>query len=153
MTDEESKSLTTAESAPDNQLPTEKTINLSQIQELDASGLTEKQIQELQLQHISGMIDIRKKAEELKVDVAALDALLGSFNDQTGKATEMGAHATMTHTQDSSTGRTEIVIGNTDQAGKGKVSRSAAGEKDIKLWVISILAVTAIIIAVVLAGK
>ena len=53
----------------------ETSIDLRQGHILDTSGLTESQIQELKVQYASGMIDIRKKAEDLKVDVGALDAL------------------------------------------------------------------------------
>ena len=128
-------------------------MNLTQNQVLDLSHLTDDQIQELKIQYNSGMIDIQKKAAELKVDVAALDATLGSFTDQTARATAVGAHATITHTQTNSAGRTEVVIGNTDKAASGKISRSAAGGKDITLWVVGIVAITAIVIAMVLAGN
>ena len=134
MTQEETKSLTTTEEQASSDIPADKAINLTQNQILDMAGLTESQIQELRLQYTSGMIDIQKKAAELKVDVVALDALLVSFNDQTAKSTEAGAHTTITHTQTSSVGRTEVVIGNTDKAANGKISRSAVGEKDIVLW-------------------
>ena len=152
MTNDDSKSLTTTENRAESHLPAAKTINLSQNQVLDLSHLTESQIQELKIQYVSGMIDIQKKAAELKVDVGALDAALGSFTDQTAKATAVGAHTTITHSQTSSAGRTEVVVGNTDKAASGKISRSAAGGNDITLWVVGILAITAIIIAVVLAN-
>ena len=153
MTNDDSKALTTTENRAESHLPAEKTIILSQNQVLDLSHLTESQIQELKMQHASGIIDIQKKAAELNVDVGALDLALGSFTDQTAKATEAGAHTTITHTQTSSVGRTEVVIGNTDKAASGKISRSAAGGNDIKLWVVGILAITAIIIAVVLVNR
>ena len=152
MSDDDPRSLRTTENQAESHLPAEKTINLSQTQVLDLSELTESQIQELKVQYASGMIDIHKKAAELKVDVGALDAALGSFTDQTAKATAVGAHTTITHTQTSSVGRTEVVVGNTDKAASGKISRSAAGGKDITLWVVGILAITAIIVAVVLAN-
>ena len=131
----------------------ETSIDLRQGHILDTSGLTESQIQELKVQYASGMIDIRKKAEDLKVDVGALDALLRSFNEQTARAAEVGAHTTITHTQTTEVGRTEVVVGNTNKAASGKLSSSAKGERDIKLPVIIILAITAIIIAVALGVR
>ena len=134
-------------------VPRETSIDLGQGHVLDGSGLTENQLQELKAQYISGRIDIHKKAGELKVDVEALDALLSSFNEQTARATEASSHTTITHTQTTAVGRTEVVVGNTDRAARGKLSSSAKGETDIKLPVIIILAVTAIIIAIVLGVR
>ena len=149
MAVEKPRSPKNTEDTTGNNLPT-KTINLAHNQVLDLSDLTETQIQELKIQYNSGMIDIQKKAAELQVEVGALDAVLRSMNDQAAKATEAGTHATITHTQTSTAGRTEVVIGNTDKAASGKISRSAAGQKDIKLWIIGILAITGIIIAMVI---
>ena len=134
-------------------LQRDTTIDLGQGQVLDGSGLTESQIQELKAEFIRGRIDIQKKAGELRVDVEALDALLSSFNDQTARATDASTHTTITHTQTTAVGRTEVVVGNTDRAAKAKLSSSAKGETDIKLPVIIILAVTAIVIAIVLGVR
>ena len=49
-------------------------------------------------QHAGGLIDVQRKAQEMKVDVAALDATLQSITDQTAKATQVGSHITTTHT-------------------------------------------------------
>jgi hypothetical protein len=86
------------------------------------------------------------------VEIGALDAALGSFTDQTQRATNAGASATITHTQTSSLGRTEVVIGNTEKAASGKVSRSAAGEDNKTIMIVAIAAVTAVIVAVVAFG-
>lgn len=72
--------------SPSN-LPAEKSISLDQRALLDLSGLPDEAISELKKAHASGMIELRKKAEELKIDVAALDATLETFTQQTGKAT------------------------------------------------------------------
>ena len=90
-------------------------LNLSNSTTLDLKGLSEEQIAELRQQHASGMIDLHKKAAELKVDVDALDASLSTFNTQTAKATNDGTSATITHVQTSSAGRTEVMIGNTEK--------------------------------------
>jgi hypothetical protein len=154
MADEESRALQTSDSTSGENVPAEASIKLKSIEALDLSGLSTSEIAELKQQHASGMIDIQKKAEELKVDVAALDATLGSFTDQVGKATQAETSATITHTQTSTVGRTEVVIGNTDRAATGKVSRSARGEQDKTLWIIGIVAVVAIALAVIfVVGK
>ena len=115
----------------------ELTIKLNEKNELDLSGLGETEIAELKRQYLTGMIDVKKKAEDLQVEIGALDAALGSFTDQTQRATNAGASATITHTQTSSLGRTEVVIGNTEKAASGKVSRSAAGEDNKTIMIVA----------------
>jgi len=127
----------------------QKSIKLTPNDLIDITGLTEEQVAELRQQHASGLIDIHKKATELSVDVNALTNALHTFTDQTAKATAVDAHTTITHTQTSSLGRTEVVIGNTDRAKSGKVSRSAAGESNRSLMIVGIIAVVAIIIALI----
>jgi len=134
-------------------VPTEKSIKLTQNEVLDLSGLSEDQIAELKRQHAAGMIDIKKKAEELKVDVGALDAALGTMTDQTGRATEIGASATITHTQTTALGRTEVVIGNTEKAAAGKISITGAGLENKILWIVGIIAGAAILIALIAFSK
>jgi hypothetical protein len=128
------------------------TITLNNENQLDLTGLDTTEIAELKRQYASGMIDVKKRAEELKVDVGALDAALGSFNDQTARSTRDGSSTTITHTQSTSFGRTEVVMGNTDKAAAGKVSRSAAGEDNKTLWIIGIVAVAAIVVAAIAFG-
>jgi len=130
-------------------LPPEKSIKLTQNELLDLTGLSEDEVAELKRQHAAGMIDVNKKAKELKIDVMALDAALSSFTDQTAKATQAGASVTITHTQSTSIGRTEVVVGNTEKAAQGKISSSAAGLEDRTLWIAGIIAVVVIIIALI----
>jgi hypothetical protein len=131
-----------ATSAPTN------SIDLASSQVIDLSGLTEQQAAELRQQYASGMLDIHRKAQELKVDVAALEAGLSTFNDQTARATEANHSATITHTQTTAAGRTEVIIGNTERAASGKISRSAAGQKDITIWLALIAAGAVIVVAI-----
>lgn len=145
------KEIQTENADSQENLPATESINLTNKHVLDLTGLSVGQISELKQQHAAGMIDIQRKATELKVDVGALDAALASFTDQTARATQAGASATITHTQTTSIGRTEVVIGNTEKAAAGKISRSGRGEVDRALWIVGIVAVAAIIIALVVA--
>lgn len=153
MTDDERKNLQKVDSGSPGNLPADTSIALTQKEVLDLTGLSREQISELKYQHAAGMIDIKKKAEELSVDVGALDAALGSFVDQTAKATQAGASATITHTQTTSLGRTEVVIGNTVRALKGKLSRSAIGGEDRTLWIVGIIAVVAVVVALIVGTR
>lgn len=134
-------------------LPTDKSLRLAQNDVLDLSGLSDSQVSELRLQHAKGLISLQQKAQEMKVDVAALDASLNAFTDQTEKATLSGASVTIQHSQTTSIGRTEIIIGNTDRAAAGKLSRSASGEKDRTLMIIGIIAVAVVLVAMFIGGR
>lgn len=131
----------------------ENSLALGQTDMLDLSGLTPTQIAELKRQHVGGLIDVQRKAQEMKVDVAALDATLQSITDQTSKATQAGSHITTTHTQTTSIGRTETVIGNTDRAASGKLSRSAVGQGDNTPIYVIVAAVAVVIVAFLAFGR
>ena len=57
-------------------------FGLNPVDALELAGLDATQLAELKAQHAAGVIDLKKKADELKIDVHALDAALGVFNDQ-----------------------------------------------------------------------
>jgi len=128
-------------------VPAERAINLAQNDVLDLSGLNDSQIAEIKRQHADGMVSVQVKAAEMKLDVTALDAALTSFTDQTAKASQAGAHATIQHSQTSSIGKTEVVIGNTDRAAAGKINSGSTGH----LRTLLVVAAVAIVI-VVLVG-
>ena len=153
MSESDDRQLQKADGSGKTDLPAEKSIRIGHSDVLDLSGLSESQIAELKTQFVSGMLDVKKKAEELKVDVGALDAALSSFNEQTARATQAGASATITHTQTSSLGRTEVVIGNTDRAASGKISRSGVGEKNQTLLIVIVVAAALIFVAFALGVR
>jgi len=98
---------------------------------LDVSLLTEEQQNALILDYQRGLIDIRLRAATLGVDVTTLGETLRKLAEQTKEISETeGASITVTHTQDSSLGRTEIIMGNTQQAQRGRLTRSQGGDRD-----------------------
>jgi hypothetical protein len=115
------------------------------------TGLTEEQSQALQMKYAEGILDINKKAHEMKVDVAALEHALGTMSEQTKKVSEAGDSVTITHSQSNPLGRTEVIMGNTDNAARGRLSRSQVGDKDNTLMYVIIGAVVIIIVALILA--
>lgn len=131
-------------------VPSSNIINLGSASTLlDLTGMTPEQMAELKRQYASGMIDLKKKAEELKMDNASLAMTLDSYNTEAAKATQANVSMTATHTQTTAIGRAEVVIGNTDRAASGKLSASAAGVPDRLLWIVGIVAVAAIIVALI----
>ena len=127
----------------------ENTLQIGDTKALSLAGLTEEQIQQLRMKHADGMLDLAKKAQELKIDVGALDAALGTMAGQTKQVSESGDHVTMTHSQTSALGRTEVVMGNTDKAAQGKLTKSQTGEDDNTLKYVLIAAAVAIVIALI----
>lgn len=113
-------------------------------QELDLSSLTETEIAEINKQYALNSLEIQKKAADLKIEISALDSTLRSFTEQTKNASESGTSATITHSQSSALGRTEVIVGNTDRAANGKISRSGRGIDDKMIIITGILAVTVI---------
>jgi len=126
---------------------TSRTLQLGQMDSIDLTGLTDSQIEELKMRHVGVMLDLKKKATEMQLDVGALDASLSSFNKQAENATKAGYSATIQHSQSSSIGRTEVIIGNTEKAASGKLSLSAAGESSNLLRIVIVIAVALVLIA------
>jgi len=132
-------------------VPAERSINLSSNDVLDLSGLSEAQVAEIKRQHANGMVSVQVKAAELKLDVTALDAALSSFTEQTAKATQAGAHATIQHSQSSSIGKTEVVIGNTDRAAAGKIG-GGLGAQTRTLIAVGIIGLAVMVLASLFRG-
>lgn len=119
--------------------------------ELKIDGLSKEQVQQLMMKYNEGLLDLNKKAQELQIDVGALDVALTTFANNTQRVSEAGDSVTITHSQTSTLGRTEIMMGNTAKAAKGKLSRSQTGEEDRTLLYVGIGAIVLIILALILA--
>lgn len=109
-------------------VPTE--INLGPSTSMDLSWLPENERKALLIDYTKGIMDISKKAQELHVDAAVLKKTLDDFSDTTREVSDSGNAVTITHSQTTKVGRTEIIMGNTEEAQSGKLSKSQTGEKD-----------------------
>lgn len=127
------------------------TLSLQERTTVDLAGLSDEQIAEIKTQHAKNQLDLQRRREEVKIDVEALDAMLISMNTQTHQASLQGQSMTVEHIQNSSVGRTEVIVGNTEKAAKGKISRSATGEPSQLPFIAIIAAVTAIVIALIVS--
>lgn len=58
---------------------------------------------------------------------------------------------TVSHTQESSVGRTEVIMGNTEQAMRGRLTKSQTGERDWLPYLIGLAIVGATVVALVIA--
>jgi hypothetical protein len=101
---------------------------------MDLSWLPEAERKALLTEYTRGILDVSRKAQELHVDVNVLKNTLNTLASTTKEVAESGNSVTVTHTQTTAIGRTEIIMGNTDNAKTGKLSRSQTGERDLRLW-------------------
>lgn len=131
MTDENdprnSRNLTVG--VPSQAVPTIVPLGPSS-QQLDLSWMPEDQRRALLTDYAKGAVDIARKANELGVEVSTLRSTLGTLADNTRQVSQDGNSITVTHVQNSSFGRTEVIMGNTEAAGKGRLSKSQTGERD-----------------------
>lgn len=127
-------------------------INLGPSTSIDLSWLPENERKPLLLDYAKGMIDISKKAQELHIDAAVLKKTLNDLADVTIEMSESGNAVTITHTQSTKVGRTEVMMGNTEQAQSGKLSKSQTGVKDWTPYYI-FAGILALIIIVVMMSR
>jgi hypothetical protein len=117
---------------------------------IDLGSLSQPQQDQLLMEYMRGSLDIQKKATEMHVDVAAFKNMLDVMAHKTKELAEQeGTSVTMQHTQESSVGRTEVIMGNTAQAASGRLTRTMAGERNMT-WLYFVGAVVAVLILVAL---
>jgi hypothetical protein len=119
---------------------------------IDLSWLSETERKALLTDYVRGALDISKKAQDLHVDVGVLKNTLQTLADTTKEVAESGNAVTITHTQTTSIGRTEIMMGNTERAQSGKLSRSQSGEHEWTPYYI-LAAIIALVIIIALLAK
>jgi hypothetical protein len=131
------------------------TILLGGSKQLDISGLSEGQRQGLIIEHAKVMIAVNRKAQELVADAGALNHSLGTMAHHTNEVAANGHSVTITHTQDTSLGRTEIIMGTSEAARKGKLSRTQSGAPDHThlLAGIAVIALVVVALLVVSMGR
>ena len=119
-------------------------------QQIDLSHLPEADRIQLQKKMIEGQIDLQRKMIELGLENQAMDKRIGDITDKVATAAKDGTSATITGAYKDSLGHTEVIVGNTETAAKGKLTRSQTGEKDMTVWYIAIAAVVIVIVALVM---
>jgi high-affinity Fe2+/Pb2+ permease len=99
------------------------------------------------------LIATGSKAQELHVDVGALRVTLDQLASTTREVSEAGNAVTIAHTQTTKVGRTEIKMGNTEEARSGKLSKSQTGERDWTPYYIFAAIAAVVLIAFLFAGR
>lgn len=129
------------------------TISLGPTPVLDLSFLPEAQRNALLADHARKMLDLGAKAQELHVDVNVLRATLDQLAGTTREVSESGNAVTIAHTQTTKIGRTEVKMGNTEEARSGKLSKSQTGERDWNPWYIFAAIAAVVLIAFLFASR
>jgi hypothetical protein len=128
------------------------TLSLGGVKQLDLRGLTEQQRQGLILSNAEGMIAVNRKAQELVADAGALNHSLGTMAHHTNEVAANGHGVTITHTQETSLGRTEIIMGTSDAAKKGKLTRTQSGAPDHTLLLAGVAVIGLVIVALLVVS-
>lgn len=128
-------------------------VTLGPLANLDISFLPEAERSALMADYARGVLDVAKKAHELHVDVGVLKSTLDQLAQTTREVAESGNAITIAHTQTTKIGRTEIKMGNTDEARDGKLSRSQSGEKDWTPYYIFAAIAAVVLIGFLFAGR
>lgn len=139
-----SRQLSTATSG----VPTK--ITLGQTADLDLSFLPENERQALLTDYARSVLDINKKALELGVEASVLRNTLGTLASTTKEVADAGNSVTLKHEHRTSSGRTEAVLGNTQEAQAGKLG---AGFIDPRtMWIVGALIAVVIVAAIAFGG-
>jgi len=149
MTEQEDKPKADLVKKPDG--PPPAILAISQRGDLDLSELTPEQQKQIRLEHAKGVVAADAKARDVAVDAQVLDKSLETLTHHAREASkEEGMSVTITNVREDKMGRTETIIGNTETASKGKLSRSQTGGRDLT-WVWVLLGIVVIAAIVIIA--
>jgi hypothetical protein len=90
---------------------------------LDTDGLSDDEVKELTKERAQMMIKLEGKANNLVIENKVIDQNLASMINHTAKAGEDGTAITITRKLKDEMGETEVIMGNTETARKGKLSK------------------------------
>ena len=140
-------------SEPETETPPKELIQLdANPNSLDISTLPPEQQNQLRAKQAELAIDLQKKAADLGLDNRALAGRLDDITNQVAEANRDEVSATVTGSYKDAMGQTEVIMGNTDRAAKGKITRQERGLQDNQLSIIVIVVVAILILAAILAG-
>jgi hypothetical protein len=125
-------------------------IDLAAVNQLDLTNLSKDAQALITQKAFEAKIDINRKAQEAQLDIQGTKLNLDNFNEAVRASSRDGTSITVTHTQTTSVGRTEVIMGNTQKAAAGKISRSGAGLEDHTMKIIIAVVVAAVILVIFL---
>ncbi len=100
---------------------------------IDIADLPEATKIELKAEMTRKMIESADRQVQLGQDVQALGASLGTMASASAEMSQEGLTMTVSNTRDDNLGRTEVLIGNSDAAQRGKLTRTQSGGSALSL--------------------
>lgn len=119
---------------------------------ISLDGMTDQQIAEVKKRQADAAINIQEKAAKAVIDTRSIDERIQNIADGVNKATEGSAAATLTGTYSDELGRTEVIMGNTERAQKGKLTQSQQGTSNNGILYVVIVALAIIIVAFIVSN-
>ncbi len=121
---------------------------------IDLTNLDPRQADALEAKAAEKAIERHDRREQLKEDLAVTAAQLATFSKAVADSTAQEAAVTITNTKDDSLGRTEMILGNSDAAQTGKLSRSQTGLMDnAKFWMVMAAIAAGVVVLVALLKR
>lgn len=117
---------------------------------LKIDGLPEETVIELRKKQAEGMIELQKTMLEQGIQTKDIESRMSGIADNVAKASADQSAATVTGSYNDKLGRTEVIMGNTETAQKGKLTSSQQGRSDKTLLYVGIAIATVIILAIIL---
>lgn len=117
---------------------------------LNLDGLPEETVVELRKKQAEGMIELQKTMIEQGIQTKDIQSRMSDIADNVAKASADQSAATVTGSYNDKLGRTEVIMGNTETAQKGKLTSSQQGRSDNTLLYVGIAIATVIILAIIL---
>ena len=138
---------------PENEQPvtvaTNNSIQLGDNNNLDLSNLSPEAQEEVRRKHALAMVDIDAKAKDAQIELHQSSENMRAMSNTVKDMVDSGASGTISNSVTNSLGRTEIMMGNTETAARGKLTRSATGESDNAVKIMMIIGVFAVVIALI----
>ena len=117
------------------------------------TNLPEEQRVELQAELAKGLIEANTAAAKAGTEARSLKENLATVAGTSREATEAGSAVTVSHVQETDSSRTEVIMGNTERAESGKLTKSQSGEKDWNPYYIIGGIVAAALVAIAVANN
>jgi hypothetical protein len=128
-------------------------VHLGPTTAIDLSFLPEAQRNALLHDYARNMLNLGAKAQELGIDTNTLRVTLDQLANTTREVSESGNSVTISHTQTTKIGRTEIKMGNTEEAKSGRLTKSQTGEHDWNPYFIFAGIGALVLIALIFASR
>ena len=114
------------------------------MEDIDISSLSKEAQDEIRKYAVRKKIDLQASVHELQKDLQGTSIAVGNMADVTRRMTDSGDAVTVRQTIENTSGKTEILMGNTDEAKRGNVDK----ENNSWMYIVGGLVVLVIVASV-----